>query len=512
MKKRWICGLLAAVMALSAAGCSAELPDSGAHQLGAYSRNEEETEIIPARDSISMVFYEDMDTNPLTATNSENHELLKLVYSAPVRLDLGLYPQRVLAESIAAEGDEVTLTLKEGLKFSNGEAVTAADYADSLRTVQRNPSSPYYNRLENVRYFTAEGARKIRFKLKEADVDFESCLDIPIVQRETGLGCGAYCFSKKSGETVLVPNKHYFTAPYIDLIRLKKPRSEKERQNMFSVGLLDVYFENAESETAFSGGKNYEVQSYPSDNLLFLGINCKDERLSSAGLRGFLNGLPDREKLAESVLLGLAEATCYPFRANWYRAAEFYREIAWDAPEKRTRAEKIGYQLTEKALLDAKGKSVGFSLLLIKESEVHQEVAAALVDSYALSGVKLKLEAVERAEYDRRLAAGEYQLYLGELRTGRSLNTALFAQGSAIHFSGAAFEKLEAAAADYRSGSGSLKAFAKEFDRATPIIPLCYRRGALYVSSDIGSFRDTGPWALYGDISKLITKETEIKK
>ena len=131
-------------LAVSAAGCGmgADI-EPGSSPLGAYSDRGEKVETVPPRNEITMVFYEAMDFHPLTATNIENHELLKLVYSPLVRLNGGLKPEYVLAKKVEIKGLEVTVTLKKGLKFSDGSAVTAEDLDASIQTVRENPASPY---------------------------------------------------------------------------------------------------------------------------------------------------------------------------------------------------------------------------------------------------------------------------------------------------------------------------------------------------------------------------------
>lgn len=506
--------LILTAMMLLLSGCSGSVVEEPESQLGAYggSGNETEQQVIPARHYISMIFYEDMDINPLTTTNSENHELLKLVYSPLIRLNDRQEICYVLAESVAVEGTAVTVVLKEGLKFSDGTAVTASDVAASFKTVQKTPTSPYYGRLTNVKNYSAADDRTLSITLQQPDVDFASCLDIPVMQKNGTAGCGPYQFSEQGGERVLTPNPNYFVQPGIGVIYLKKPANEKERNNMFSVGLLDVYFASAESKLVFSAGKNYQVQTYAGDNLLYLGINCQSGQLANAQLRSFLSGLIGREKLVEGVLLGQAEASAYPFRSGWYKAEGLVQDKGWSDAEKKEKAAALGLNLTENLLLDASGTQLTFSLLVAEGSEVHKDAAQAVADSMALSGVKINLEIVPRADYNARLASGQYELYFGEVKTGRTLNTALYAAGSTLNYGGFSSPELEAAAAQYRQGALTLAEFGAVFDQYTPIMPLAYRRGVLFVASDIGEFQSTGTWALYGDITKLITKETELEK
>lgn len=505
------------IFALLLTGCTwAGDPEPGSSQLGAYSDHSAAPDTAPEREHISLIFYADMDTNPLTATNSENHELLKLVYSPLIRLDGTLKPQYVLAEKVENEGVSVTVTLKEGLKFSDGAEVTSADVIESIKVVKANPTSPYYARLENIKQYKAADGRTVKITLHQPDVDFINCLDIPVVQKKGGLGCGPYRFSQKGGEQVLTPNEHYFAQPAIGTVYLKKPATEKERQEMFSVGLLDVYFGTAESTQVFAGGKEYQVQTYPGDNLLYLGVNCREGLLANAEFRYFLNQLTAREKLVNSVLLGQAEAARYPYQPFWYKAEQTVSGQGLSDAEKKAQAAELGLQVTEKALLDSEGNPLSFRLMVVEESAIHTEAARAIAEGLAVAGVEIAVEPVPRATYDARLAEGNFDLYLGEVKTGRTLNPALYAEGSAINFSGGQFPELEQAAADYKSGSLLLTDYCKIYDQYTPILPLAYRGGALFTAADIGQFKSTATWALYGDITKLVIKtdksETENTK
>ena len=510
--KRLIVWILAAMLLLS--GCSSVEPEpQEGSPLGAYGNTDEaETTLLPARSYISLVFYEDMDINPLTTAVNENHELLKLVYSPLLRLDERLTVHYVLAENVLTEEKTVTVYLRPNLKFSDGSAVTAGDVVSSLKTVRNTPTSPYYARLLNVKSVSEVDERTVRITLREKDVDFVNCLDIPVMKKGGNAGCGPYQFGEQGGERVLVPNPNYFLQPKIATIYLKKPAGEKDRQNMFSVGLLDVYFAAAESELVFTGGKSFRTQTYAGDNLLYLGMNCSYGILTNGQVRYYLNQLMERSKLVENVLLGQAEATAYPFQPAWYKATGLTQGAAWTEPGKKEKAAAYGLTLSENVLTDASGQQLTFTLMALQESDMHKAVAQAVADSYALSGVKILPELVDRVTYNTRLAAGEYQLYLGELKTGRTLNPTLFAAGSVNNFSKGSFPALEEAAAAYKRGEIKLTEFAAVYDEYTPLIPLAYRRGVLFSAADIGDFRSTGTWALYGDITELVTLETEISK
>ena len=121
--------------------------------------------------------------------------------------------------------------------------------------------------------------------------------------------------------------------------------------------------------------------------------------------------------------------------------------------------------------------------------------------------MKLQQEFVSREEYQKRLANGEFDLYLGEMKTGRTLNTLLYETGSAVNYSRGEFSSLEAAAENYRIGEGDLKQVAVAFDAATPVIPIAYRDGLIFTAADVGELEGRSTWAVYGDLSRLKLSE-----
>ena len=279
---------------------------------------------------------------------------------------------------------------------------------------------------------------------------------------------------------------------------------------MFSVGLLDLFFLPIESELTFSGGKDYRIQTYTGDNLLYIGINGENSTLEKAGVRQYLSGLLDREKMVDNVLLGRGNASAFPFQPTWYKAAGLSHHKNWSDIDIKERAIKLGFTIEENRLLEEEGKALTFTLLVNKSSEIHRNMASAIADQLKLSGITIELKAEEKEAYLKALAEGKYDLYLAEVKTGRTLNTSPYGAESPIAHGSINAEKVEKAAAQYRAGALTLAAFGEEFEKTMPIIPLAYRQGVVLASSDIGDFQSAGTWSIYGNSSKLETLEREI--
>ncbi len=121
--------------------------------------------------------------NPLFATTDSEKTLSKLMFLSLVAVDYSGHAGNQLAESVTASesGSEWTVTLKDGLKWSDGEPIIAEDVIFTAKLL-KNPAvnSVYKSNLANVKVSLNE-AGEIVFALPTAYADFETALEFPIL-------------------------------------------------------------------------------------------------------------------------------------------------------------------------------------------------------------------------------------------------------------------------------------------------------------------------------------------
>ena len=121
--------------------------------------------------------------NPLFATTNSEKVLSKLMFLTISTIDYSGHPGNQLAESIQASEDGQTWTVKirDGLKWSDGEPITADDVIFTANLV-KNPavSTIYEANLANVKVSKDESGAVV-FKLPFTYADFLSALNIPVV-------------------------------------------------------------------------------------------------------------------------------------------------------------------------------------------------------------------------------------------------------------------------------------------------------------------------------------------
>ena len=124
--------------------------------------------------------------NPLFATTSSERTLSKLMFSALVENDYSGHPGLNLAKTLTSSenGKVWTLTLKDNLKWSDGEPLTLDDVMYTINLI-KNPlvSTVYSKNLSGTKVEQKEGA--IVFTLSSVYADFPSVLNFPIVPKHS---------------------------------------------------------------------------------------------------------------------------------------------------------------------------------------------------------------------------------------------------------------------------------------------------------------------------------------
>lgn len=486
MKKRVLTLLL--ILSLLLCGCEAMVEES---VLGAYDDDKDSEQAVKMTD-ISMLYYPDMDTDPLTTDCFANHELSKLVYCPLIRIDESFKPYCVLAESYVEDGSSVTVTLKDGLLFSDGSAVRADDIEKSIDTILKNPASPYYSSASKLDKYYDTDDKTFYCTFKNADIDCAALLDFPVTKDGKGeIGCGPYIFSEANGKPVLRINENYFEKPSVPLIKLVETANDEYITSLFSAGELDI-ISVEDGGSSLASLRDYPQISSPSNTLIYIGINISKEQFAGASVRRAISTLIDRKTIAEQSLVNLAEATVYPFNPSWYKMDVYNIDCAPSvtASEQSQALEKL--------------TGMEFTLTIPKGSEVKNTVAVDITEGFKQLGIFVTLVELEAEEYITAVTTGDFDMYLGETSISRTMDpTYLYKTGGLLNYAGYSNSLLDAAFEGYKSGELGLDRYLDEFAAEMPIIPIIFRKNVMYSAKGISGYSKLSAWNRLGDFTTV---------
>ena len=179
MKKRIFAALLALCLtALTGCDWSTADPEDIFGTLTDYYNVEQKKQDVKLT-SFALPYLKGETADPITCPDGAMQTLGALVYEGLFALDGQFEAQPALAESYTYDAARYTytITLRSGVTFSDGSAVTAQDVANSLRRAQS--SARYSGRLAEVSDIRASGGA-VRITLTGDNRSFVSRLDIPL--------------------------------------------------------------------------------------------------------------------------------------------------------------------------------------------------------------------------------------------------------------------------------------------------------------------------------------------
>ena len=431
--------------------------------------------------------YDSTDTlNPLTCASVQNYYAAGLLYDTLVALDMVGSPQNRLAQEVTCQESRCIVRIRTDARFSDGSPVTAQDVAYSALTAREHPR--FAAQLAGMLEIQTPDQYTAVFTLAAPDRYFDRSLTFPILKEGTGeeampVGGGRYLLD--SSGTLLTRNQQYHTpVESVRTVYLVDAGGLLDQGQALADGRLDLLYTDLRATADLSLGANRRQVML--SNLVFLGVNTQRLGLPD-GLRNVLSGLLDRSAIARRAYRGFAAAADSPIKQSYSSTPGGEEAPPQDALEAQLAA--LGY-----GERDAGGwrtyRNRPFSLrLLVNAGNPDREAAAAIVqDAFQGAGFRVTLEAVPFEEYTLRIAEGNYDLYLGELRITNNLDlAALIAPDPAVGPGCVRDEELLEIYRRAKAGEVELSALDTALRRAVPVIPLVYRRGIVAISPDFSA-------------------------
>ncbi len=456
--------------------------------------------------------------NPYTLTTKVNMELCQLLFEPLIKLDNNFEPVYALAESVSSEEKEWTVTLKSA-KFSDSSAVTADDVIYSFDLAKK---SSVYSSLSNVKSVSAQG-NKVIFALSYFDPYFVNLLSFPIIKKDSDkvydedsvlyppIGAGRYILNDE--HTKLGLNPYFYGVPSrFGTINLINAPDSESVAHYVEVGATDFYYASTGDGTIFRmDGKKLSVNQ---NRLIYIGMNLRLSVFKEPKVRYSISAALDRTKISTNAYYGNALPATGILSPAWNRE-ENYKSAETSSNTKIAieNLEEIGYNKLDNSgyRTNSSGKGLEFSLLINSENVSQQEAAKLIVSQLREVGIRVNIRALPYEEYLKALNSGSFQLYLAEVKINNNfdLSELVLPGGSCAYgipgtssSNPAEDEEQGEEESDnqelpygndlselikrYRNGTVSLSEVVSAVGAQMPIIPLCYRCGVLFYSSEIG--------------------------
>ncbi len=372
---------------------------------------EEEEPDYPA--AFSLPYHKNQTMDPVACGEGFQETAASLLYEPLFRLDGQFQPQPVLCESYEwnETGLVCTLTLREGVTFSNGSSLTARDVAETLlRAVE---SERYAYRLRNIAAVTTNRSGQVLITLTEPDYGLPALLDIPIIARNTvnqlvPTGTGPYVFVRGEDGDFLQARDDWWQQKSLplDVIPLVYAKDQDTALYLFSGRRVELLVVDPTDDPSLVSGQS-QTSGQPTAIMQFIGFNTAEGRLfSDASLRALLSKGIDRKTLADLQMAKLALAAQFPISplSPLYPAS---LETTYDEEATLAALRSTGQNTGEKKEL---------TLLVSAGDTFRSSSARFIAEKLSLLDWEITVAELPWEDYLAALEAGEFDLYFGEVR------------------------------------------------------------------------------------------------
>lgn len=354
--------------------------------------------------------------------------LLAYIYDTLVFQDGAGQLQPYLAESWswAEDGSAITFTLRDDVRFSNGNPVNADAVIYTFERLQTQGQRSYiYSEIANITEFEKLADYEVRFELAEPSVTLLSALSYhyagildPEATEAAGesfgvepVGSGMFMIAEwvPQSRMVLTRNPHYAAQlptddpdveSQVEEIVVRFVRDQATMANALLAGEADIAYissvpqlERLESDPAF------DVLEDASRGILFIGFNMGGAPFDDERMRQAVAMAVRKAEIVEIAASGKAEVVHSPipptiFGHNPDLEADAF---AYDQDAARDLIAAAGYE----------GESV---TLLASTYPTHQTIATLLQAQLVEIGLNVELEILDYAGMRAAASAGEYDM------------------------------------------------------------------------------------------------------
>ena len=427
--------------------------------------------------------------NPYTASTAPNCAITRLMFDSLFVCDDSFEPQAVLAESYTYDGYIITVSLKQGVTFSDGTPLTTADVSYSFTMAKQ--SSVYSDRLASVAYTVYVDDYTVNFVMNKENPYAVSCLDFPIIKANTysaPVGSGRYTHNTTYG-SYLMRNDTYSLGENdgFGVIELCDVGTADTVAYKVQMGDIDFAFDNLSSGVAPSINTSNAPVSL--NNMVFLGMNGESDLLQYESIRKAVRAGLDVDALAADVYGAFAHSSSLPYHPDWYAADADYTF------EQKTTLEylsAIGYnQINSDGLATNGLYTITLTLIVNEENALRVKLANQVASSLIAAGINVNVVKYSFNEYISALKAKNYDLYIGEVRLTADMRLSAILGGHTYYqktndYGVASTDAAVAAYTQFLTGELELNEFLDTFMASCPFAPICFRSGAVIFSRRLG--------------------------
>ena len=437
MLKRTKILLLITVLSIALYGCSGDKKNTGQEKTPAdenQSSTEQTTGEPSYGGSVTIGITQDLDSlDPHKAIAAGTKEVLFNIFEGLVKLnkDGDLVPAVAENYEISTDGMVYTFTLRDGVKFHNGEAVTAEDIVYSIKRSAGlletdDASVSVVSVLSVISEVNILNEKTVEVRLSQADTELMPYFTLAIVPANYAeldtkpVGTGPFKFESYSPleSIVMVKNEDYYLqgVPYLEEVTFKMSANTDAAFMELSAGTIDIlpYITDAQASQLPNG---FRLQSGSMNLIQGMFLNNTKAPFDNKLVRQALCYAVDRQAVIDMVAGGRGDVigtNMFPGFKKYY-ASELVNTYSFDPQKAKELLVEAGYP-----------DGVSFVITVPSNYQYHVDTAQIVVEQLKQSGFDAEIQLIEWASWLSDVyKARDYQATLSGLAAELSPRKAL---------------------------------------------------------------------------------------
>ena len=353
--------------------------------------------------------------------------VFELVYSYLMRLDENLGVQPDLAESATTspDGKTVTIKLRTGVKFHNGDPLTSADVKYTFdRILDPKTAAVARSFFTDVDTITAPDPATVVFNLKTPNAALLAYMAHPntgiiskkigeanadLSKKETAIGSGPFKLAEWVPDNFMrfEANKDFYIAgqPYLDGIRINVVPDESSITAALRTKAADLgIVTDAKVARTMRGESGITLDAKPSLSYNLLFVNTKRKPFDNLKVRQAIAYAIDRKAIIDAVAFGEGEQTgpIAPGLATYALPTAQYPLYTRDVAK------------AKQLLQEANAGPIEFTMLTQTTEPAYAKDIAQLVQAQlAEIGVKMNIQTLEFTQWVDRWLKADFDMAPG---------------------------------------------------------------------------------------------------
>ena len=378
---------------------------------------------------------ETIDTlNPVISQSEDVYYISKLIYDGLYDYDenMSVIPRLASEYTINTEKAFIEVTLKDGIKWHNGNNLKASDVVFTINAMKAAGSKcPYYNKISRIHsaFMRSKNVVAIYF-----NNNYNCSLDdlvFPIVPSSQYSGTGAFVAAKddfrpigtgqykynsynKKKQLELIPNDNYFGTAAEKNITVTLLPERDLAANMMEIDSVSCYVDSAANRKSIALDRGYQIFDIPSNKVEFLVFNTSSAYLSKKNMRKALAYGIDTKKILEGAYMGdgiLTDTIYYP---NFMGVKDTLSEYSYDIKKSQQMLSQMGWKDIngDGVLEDKDGKRYTLEVLTCKDNATRRSAAHIIKNNLELLGLKTEVISLPASEYIRAIRAKDFDILI----------------------------------------------------------------------------------------------------